>query len=164
MDVVLCRLVLVDDRRGLLGALQLHQDVQQLLLFELRVIDGLILVDCGLRSVLREIMRPAFNPSVKARLVFPLVVLPAHHEGVFYPDQALPHVHSHVLAGLPECQAVAVSVEYVERRSGVHVLLRTLERRRQKFFKLRVAHVVVFDFQLLFGTAFVVHVVRGIRQ
>ena len=41
------------------------------------------------RPVWGEVVRGAWLPSVQAGFVFPLIILPPHHNRVFYPDQGL---------------------------------------------------------------------------
>ena len=69
--------------------------------------------DGGLAPVVIPGVGRAFLPAVERRLVEPLVILPPQNERVLFPDQALPHLESDVVAGSPEIVSFGIGVENV---------------------------------------------------
>ena len=87
MHVVLCRLLLKEDGRlvFVLGD-DLIDVCDQVFLLHGFQVEFILQEDCVLASVVDEVMRSAFFPSVEDWFVAPLVILAAEHEGVLFPD------------------------------------------------------------------------------
>ena len=109
-------------------------------------------------------MACALVPSIKARLMLPLVILPPKHKDVLFPYQALAHLPSSVHAGPAEIVPVGIRMPDIKCRSRFHGLPGSSERFQQKRTEIRIAHTVVIYFQRVLGFADIIHVVRRVCQ
>ena len=114
MHVVLCRLLLKEDGRlvFVLGD-DLIDVCDQVFFLHGFQVEFIFQEDCVLASIIDEVMRSAFFPSVEDWFVAPLVILAAEHKGVLFPYQTLCQLESGISECTPECQAFTVCVEYV---------------------------------------------------
>ena len=99
--------------------------------------------DRGLRPVAVPSVCFAVLPSVQARLVYPLVVLPSEDKGILLPHKALADAQPDVVAGSAKVVPLRVGMEDVEARARLQRLFGKSERRPQELAELRILHRVV---------------------
>ena len=157
-----CGFVLVDNRRALLVAEYVLQELYGLVLFQLFKVDAFVLVYGRLGSIVYEVVSCAVFPTVQARLVLPLVVLPSQDYGVLIPYEALADFPQMLTRRSSEILALAVGVEYIPNAARFQYLGGVLERIAQKLKERAVVLFVVFDFQFVLCFSLVIDVVRWV--
>src|SRR5574344_647541 len=124
-----------------------------------------ILEDGGLGPEIREIVSGPVLPSIEAWLVLPLVILPAEHQRVLYPDKVLTYSPSRRLAGHLKVHPLRIRVPDVETGAGPHHRGRIHKRGREELPEgLAGFEMIVPDLQFFFRRPLVIDVVGRVRH
>jgi hypothetical protein len=122
------------------------------------------LKDGSLLAIRSPKVRRAVFPSIEARLVLPMVVLPSHNHRLLFPNKALAHGPARIFSSATEVVALRVCVPDIKHRASLHDCVRSNVSVTQKQAEAIVAHLVVLDSERVFGLALIRHVIWRIGQ
>ena len=109
-------------------------------------------------------MAGARFPAIKARFVLPLVVLASHDHRILYPDAALGYFETCFPERGTEVLPFTVGMENIIRAARLENGKHDGEHLLEEGGKQIIFHRVVLDRKFIFSTAFVVDIIRRIRN